>query len=280
MADSTAIDEALYSRQLYALGRDAMARMSRSSVLVSGMGGLGVEIAKNLILAGVRSVTIHDEAPVTLADLAAQYYVREAQIGHNRAIVSLPSLVALNEYVSVSVSTDPLTHDFLKTFNCVVFTEPVKESTLLEYNTFCRENQIKFIIVQTRGVFGFLFNDFGDDFLVVEPSGEKPTRFLIDNITNEEEGVVTVNDKDKHELLDQNLVRFDEVEGMTELNGREFPVKVINYRSFSIGDTRAFGQYTCKHSNGYGNQIVLPVTVQFKSLADALRAPQVTWFDL
>jgi ubiquitin-activating enzyme E1 len=279
MADPDGIDEGLYSRQLYALGREAMSRMSRASVLVSGMGGLGVEIAKNLVLAGVKNVTIHDESSVTLDDLASQYYVSESDIGRNRAIVSHPSLVALNEYVTVSACTDSLSLPFLETFNCVVLTLPLPESSLIAYDSFCREKGIKFIAVQTRGVFGFLFNDFGDDFVVVEPSSEKPSRFLIENITHDKEGIVTVSAKERHHLSDTDLVRFDEVEGMTELNGREFPVKVINFRTFSIGDTSGFGEYTCVHSNGYGNQVIPPITVHFKSLSEGLRSPDLPWFD-
>ena len=38
------IDKDLYSRQLYVLGEEAMKKMASSSVLVSGLGGLGVEI--------------------------------------------------------------------------------------------------------------------------------------------------------------------------------------------------------------------------------------------
>ena len=40
------IDEALYSRQLYVLGHEAMQKMSSSDVLIVGLGGLGVEIGK------------------------------------------------------------------------------------------------------------------------------------------------------------------------------------------------------------------------------------------
>lgn len=66
------IDESLYSRQLYVLGHEAMHRMQSSNVLISGMGGLGVEIAKNIILGGVKSVTIHDESLVKMKDLSTQ----------------------------------------------------------------------------------------------------------------------------------------------------------------------------------------------------------------
>ena len=60
MSSDPVIDENLYSRQIYVLGVDAMKKLASSSVLISGLGGLGVEIAKNVILAGVNNVTIHD----------------------------------------------------------------------------------------------------------------------------------------------------------------------------------------------------------------------------
>ena len=68
------IDESLYSRQLYVLGHEAMRQMSMSNVLIVGMKGLGVEIAKNVILAGVKSVNIFDPQPVALADLSTQVW--------------------------------------------------------------------------------------------------------------------------------------------------------------------------------------------------------------
>lgn len=46
----------------------------------------------------------------------SQFYLREGDIGKNRAEVCLLSLVELNRYVSVSASTKPLTDDFLSNF--------------------------------------------------------------------------------------------------------------------------------------------------------------------
>lgn len=54
------------------LGHDAMKRMQNSNVLISGMRGLGVEIAKNVILGGVRSVTVHDQGVAEWGDLSSQ----------------------------------------------------------------------------------------------------------------------------------------------------------------------------------------------------------------
>lgn len=56
----------------YVLGHEAMKRMQTSNVLISGMRGLGVEIAKNVILAGVKSVTLHDQGVAEWRDLSSQ----------------------------------------------------------------------------------------------------------------------------------------------------------------------------------------------------------------
>ena len=38
------IDHDLYSRQYYVYGKEAMDKMANSHVLISGLGGLGVEV--------------------------------------------------------------------------------------------------------------------------------------------------------------------------------------------------------------------------------------------
>lgn len=45
--DKPVIDEGLYSRQLYVMGREGQARMATSDVLIVGLNGLGVEIGFN-----------------------------------------------------------------------------------------------------------------------------------------------------------------------------------------------------------------------------------------
>ena len=49
-----------------------MRRMQNSNVLISGMRGLGVEVAKNVVLGGVKSVTLHDQDSATWVDLSSQ----------------------------------------------------------------------------------------------------------------------------------------------------------------------------------------------------------------
>ncbi len=49
-----------------------MHQLASAHVLISGMRGLGVEIAKNIILGGAKSVIVHDCGQVDYADLSSQ----------------------------------------------------------------------------------------------------------------------------------------------------------------------------------------------------------------
>lgn len=151
--DETDIDEGLYSRQLYVLGHEAMKHLQKSSVLVSGLRGLGVEIAKNIILGGVKAVTLHDEGTAQWTDLSSQYYLREEDIGKNRAEVSRPRLAELNSYVPVSTYTGPLEEDFLSGFQVVVLTNTPLEYQL-QVGGVCHSRGIKLVVADTRGLFG------------------------------------------------------------------------------------------------------------------------------
>ena len=51
--------------------------MAQANVLISGLRGLGVEVAKNVILGGVKSVTLHDAEDCQIADLSSQFFLRD-----------------------------------------------------------------------------------------------------------------------------------------------------------------------------------------------------------
>ncbi|KAH0786912.1 ubiquitin-activating emzyme E1 [Histomonas meleagridis] len=244
------------------------------------MGGLGVEIAKNVILAGVKSVTVNDTKGVEMIDLGSQFYLKESDIGKNRAECSLPQLIELNPYVSVAASQEEDIMKIAKNFNTIVVTEPLSEKRLIELSEFCHSNGICFISTEARGVFGYVFDDFGDSFIVNDPRGETPSRFLIEFVTNAKEAVVTCAEQAHHNLTDGDFVRFEEVSGMTELNGNSYEVSVINSYKFSIKcDTTNYHPYEIIGSGGYGNQIISPQTLKFKTFSDNLKDPQILDLD-
>lgn len=204
------IDESLYSRQLYVLGHDAMRRMANSDVLISGLGGLGVEVAKNVILGGVKSVTLHDERNCTIADLSSQFYLYESSIGQNRALASCEQLSELNHYVPTTAYTGPLTEDFLRKFSVVVLTG-ASWAEQERVAAITHANNIALVIADTRGLFSRVFCDFGPEFTVVDVTGENPVSAMIADITHEYEAVVTCLDDTRHGLEEGDYVTFSEV---------------------------------------------------------------------
>lgn len=261
------IDEGLYSRQLYVIGHDAMRRMGKADVLIAGMRGLGVEIAKNVILAGVRTVTIQDEGVVEWRDLSSQFYLKEADLGQNRALCSEKQLSSLNAYVKVSASTNKLDENFLSKFQVVVLTSsPLDEQ--LRVGAFCHSNNIKFIVADTRGLCGQLFCDFGESFEVIDTNGDPPVSAMISHISKENPGVVNCTDEESHEFTDGMFVTFSEVQGMTELNNYgPVEIKVRDSYSFSICDTSNFSDYV---KCGVATEVKQPEILSFKPLNVAL----------
>ncbi|TWW59378.1 Ubiquitin-like modifier-activating enzyme 6 [Takifugu flavidus] len=139
--------------------------MAQSSVFLSGMGGLGIEIAKNIVLAGVKAVTLHDTKVCETWDLGSNFFIRKDDVSSQKMRVeAVCSRVAeLNPYVHVDIS-----------------------SSILDNNTDLRFLQkYQFLSCDAFGVCVRVFCDFGDEFVVSDPTGEEPKEIFIQNITQE-----------------------------------------------------------------------------------------------
>ncbi|KAB2071341.1 hypothetical protein ES319_A08G214900v1 [Gossypium barbadense] len=267
------IDEDLHSRQLAAYGRETMRRLFASNILISGMQGLGAEIAKNLILAGVKSVTLHDEGVVEMWDLSSSFVFSENDVGKNRALASLQKLQELNNAVVISTITTTLTKQKLSDFQAVVFTDISLEKSL-EYNDYCHNHQppISFIKTEVRGLFGTVFCDFGPKFTVFDVDGEEPHTGIIASISNDNPALVSCVDDERLEFEDGDLVVFSEIQGMKELNdGKPRKIKSVRPYSFTLEeDTTNFGTYV---KGGIVTQVKQPRVLNFKPLRAALKDP-------
>ncbi|OQV16884.1 Ubiquitin-like modifier-activating enzyme 6 [Hypsibius exemplaris] len=281
---SVEIDDSLYSRQRYVLGDEAMKRMHKASVLILGLGGLGVEIAKNLILGGVRKVSLWDNRIAQWTDLAGNFYITDEDVrnGVPRVDACVAKLRELNPGVTVEVvSGDPLAPEHLEQieahFNCVIATEiPLACRILL--NNHVRTRGIPFISGDAMGIFVGAFCDFGDEFLVHDPRAEEGRELLIGHISQAVKGEVTCLEGYLHHLEEGDLVEFKDIRGMTELNGRIVPVeKVVSPLVFAIGDTTRFSEH---EQGGLAKQAPKPKTMSFESLEKALRKPNLLTCDL
>ncbi|XP_060555523.1 ubiquitin-like modifier-activating enzyme 6 [Ruditapes philippinarum] len=279
MATEVEIDDSLYSRQRYVLGDGAMKRMAKASVLLYGMGGLGIEIGKNIVLAGVKCLTVQDPNISTTLDLGTQFFLRpeDVQNKKNRAEASVHRLRELNPYVSIDTLTSALNEStdlqYLKQFQCVILTE-LPHSVQVNVNSFCRTNGIQFISADVYGLFCGAFCDFGDSFNVVDPTGEEPKEVFIANITKDNPGVVTCLDHRMHGFETDDTVTFKEVSGMTEINKVQCKIKVISPYAFSICDTSGsdFSPYI---SGGICTQVKVAKTLTFENLQTQLIKPDI-----
>ncbi|KAI9800284.1 MAG: hypothetical protein M1833_003398 [Piccolia ochrophora] len=271
------IDESLYSRQLYVLGHEAMKRMGASHVLIVGLKGLGVEIAKNIALAGVKSLTLFDPAPAAIADLSSQFFLHPDDIGKPRASVTVPRLAELNAYTPISLHpSNDLTSDLnsLKRYQVVVLTAtPLKDQ--LAIASYCHDHGIYVVIADTFGLFGSIFTDFGKNFQVTDPDGRDPKTGIVANI--DEEGLVTALDDTRHDLEDGDYVTFSEVQGMEKLNATE-PRRITSKSpyTFSIGDVSGLGEYK---TGGIFTQVKMPKTIDFEPMTDQLNRPKLFGMD-
>jgi ubiquitin-activating enzyme E1 len=271
------IDESLYSRQLYVLGHEAMKRMGSSNILVAGLRGLGVEIAKNIALAGVKSLTLYDPKPAALVDLSAQFFLRPEDVGKPRASVTVPRVSELNPYTPVQEYAEPdLTSDLskLKQFQVVVLTDtPLADQ--LKIADYCHENGIYIVITDTFGLFGSIFTDFGKSFTVGDPTGENVLTGIVADIDSD--GLVSALDETRHGLETGDFVTFSEVEGMEGLNGcAPRKIEVKGPYTFSIGDVSGLGEYK---RGGQYTQVKMPKIIDFQSYREQLAEPSLLMSD-
>ncbi|KAL1024009.1 hypothetical protein UPYG_G00050240 [Umbra pygmaea] len=278
-ADSMEIDDSLYSRQRYVLGDVAMQQMAKSSVFLSGMGGVGVEIAKNIVLAGVKAVTLHDSKQCETWDLGCNFFIRQDDvINHRNRVDAVHARVAeLNPYVHVDTSNFSLDLStdlsFLKRYQCVILTE-ARLNVQKKVNKFCHSQlpPIRYIGCDVFGICARVFCDFGKNFEVSDPTGEESKEIFIQDVTVANPGVVTCMDGRAHGLQTGQSVLFREVNGMDQINGSARQVTVLSPYSFGIGDTSNLQPYA---HGGFFLLVKTPQTYNFETMEQQLRDPQV-----
>ncbi|KAI1400784.1 hypothetical protein F4819DRAFT_460388 [Hypoxylon fuscum] len=285
----TQIDESLYSRQLYVLGHEAMRRMGKSNVLIVGLQGLGVEIAKNIALAGVKGLALYDPSPVTIADLSSQFFLHPEDVGKRRDKATYERVGDLNAYTPVTcIENLDLSGDLttaLHDFKVVVLTN-TPLNVQLAVGDYCHslsvgedkekntENAKYFVAANTFGLFGSIFCDFGETFECLDATGEAPVSGIVAGI--DEEGLVSALDETRHGLEDGDRVTFSEIKGMEGLNGCERDVTVKGPYTFSIGDVSGLGQY---QGGGLFQQVKKKKEINFKTISESLRHPEFVMSD-
>ena len=62
-------------------------RLRKARVLLAGMSSLGNEVCKNILLAGIKHLTILDDKDMTKTDFDAQFFSSEEDVGKNVSFI-------------------------------------------------------------------------------------------------------------------------------------------------------------------------------------------------
>ncbi|XP_074023764.1 SUMO-activating enzyme subunit 1 isoform X2 [Numenius arquata] len=163
-------EAAQYDRQIRLWGLEAQKRLRASRVLLVGMKGLGAEVAKNLILAGVKGLTILDHQQVSQEDTRAQFLIPGGSLGRNRAQASLERAQNLNPMVDVKAdpeSVESKPEEFFTQFDAVCLTSCSRD-LMVKINQICHKNSVKFFTGDVFGYHGYMFADLGEHEFVEE----------------------------------------------------------------------------------------------------------------
>ncbi|EEE52135.1 hypothetical protein OsJ_33963 [Oryza sativa Japonica Group] len=181
----TAQETALYDRQIRVWGVDAQKRLSKAHVLVCGMNGTTTEFCKNIVLAGVGSLSLMDDHLVTEDDLNANFLIPHDESiygGRSRAEVCCESLKDFNPMVRVAVEKgDPslIDGEFLDKFDIIVVScAPIKTKLLINDNCRKRSKHIAFYAIECKDSCGEIFVDLQNHSYVQKVGGEPKPKEL------------------------------------------------------------------------------------------------------
>ena len=269
-----------YSRQIGTYGLETMMNIRKLNVFIYGMRGVGFEVSKNLILAGPKNVTIFDDNISKINDLTSNFYITEEDVKNNkrRDISSYKKLSELNHSVKVKImeGNSMLTHirnnldlNDDEKYNVVVITEFLSKEIIIELDNLCRQNNIGFIYGTELGINGFYFVDFGNSFNVLEIDNNND-KFSISNIYKSNPGRITLINSIDGKLRNNDFIIFKDVEGMSELNGKQFQIKYIDEYNISIQDTSNYSDYI---EGGYIQKVKIPLKMNFFPFEKKLEIP-------
>ena len=235
---SNNIDTDLYSRQIYVMGKEAMEKITKSSVLISGLDGLGTEVAKCLVLGGIKKLVIYDNQNIQQGDLASAYYFTEKDIGMNRANTILNKLRELNPYVEINVSNNfqKDSIDCELVIICNFSNHNLDDIIMINKNL--RRHGKKTIACSTLGMLGQIFCDFGENFSVLDTDGEEVKTGTIVKVELTKDNNLQVETATDHNLGRDDMIKIKTLSQTIE----EKVMKVITQNKFIIKNSDFFSE--------------------------------------
>jgi ubiquitin-activating enzyme E1 len=210
-----------YSRQSYTIGLDAQTKLSEAYVLVIGYNSLAQEIVRNLALIGISKIDIYHQKKLENYQKTGLYY----PISDN---VPLEELSKLNPTIKINC-VDIMDEDKefdkkkIKKYNTIILTNSIFEDAL-NLNRITHKLSIPFVMCGCYGLMGYLFNDFGEKFVVNDLDGEISEPLILDTIENK-----ILKFKDQHKLSDGETILItwdDNTESEYKVHRKRSPILI------------------------------------------------------
>ncbi len=274
--DNIKLDESLYSRQLYAIGKNTMTSIINAKVLIINSDPLAIEIMKNIILCGVGTITISNyNNNNTISDKDFNnYYISDKDFGKDKSDIIGSRLKDLNPNVKINKYNGPITNKLLSKFNLVIFIDQLLNNDIFNWNEYCRQHNIKTILASSRGFMGYIFCDFGE-FITTDQTGEKNRSGYL--VSHNNKTCITAKYHDFEVGSQFKLTRQDKLTQQDKsTNNMCFQVtKILSLTSFEINqEIDQDLTQGCEYE-----EVKQSKTIQFKSLRESIKDPEFVFID-
>ena len=149
-----------YDRQLRLWGNHGQSALESAHVCLLNATATGTEILKNLILPGVGSFTIVDNAKITANDPGNNFFITLGLLGQSRAEIAVRMLLQLNDTKGNYIDEDVeevlgRNPNFFSQFT-VVIACGLPHKTLARVSALLLKSSIPLLVARTYGLVGFI----------------------------------------------------------------------------------------------------------------------------
>lgn len=205
-----------YSRQAYTIGKELSLKLGDAHILLLGYNELSEEIIKNLVLTGIGKLTICPRQDT-------QYQNINSIFVSSLTDIPLQKIQSLNPNITIEIKD---MNDILQNIDSHKITAIIQSNEQMNNNIFinniARQNSIPYISAFTTGLYGYIFNDFGNEWVVndINDNGETLEPLQISQTCKN-----IIDFKEKHELSKRNNLII------TDVNNKKYCVKILDVKT-------------------------------------------------
>ncbi len=216
LAESIPSSEDRYSRQTYTVGKDMMKKLSDARVLIIGYNMTSQEIIKNLVLLGIGIVDIYSNQKLESWEKTGLYYPTDGDQVPLEQIQKLNPTIRVSQVTDIFDENQEYNSEAIKRYSVVIISNSTMDDAQ-NLNRICRKFDTKFIFTGTFGLMGYIFNDFGENFVVTDTDGESYKNLMIKSIDPSDKKIIEF--KDGHGLGDGDYLE------VTLISGEKYDVR-------------------------------------------------------